>query len=196
VVVSRFRVDDASVLNRALERRIRKIRKRQPLWKGHDRPWQCQPDLHEDEVFAPLLEEIRAAVAGHIAHMRYDLDGWHFTGMWANLLVDGDFHPPHSHANNLLSGVYYVRSPDPAATGIRFTNPNKPALSPRLTEFVEQNSSLWKFPAEEGTGLIFPSWVEHYVPTVRGGDRVSVSWNAMASGELNTPDSLEFLKIS
>ena len=195
MAVSRFRVDDAPGLNRVLERRIRKIRKRIPLWKGHERPWQCQPDLHLDPEFTPLLAEIRVAVSGHLAHMRFDLDGWDFTGMWANLLVDGDFHPPHTHANNLLSGVYYVRSPQPAATGIRFTNPHKSAISPRLTEFVEHNSDTWRYPAEEGTGLIFPSWVEHYVPTVVGGDRISVSWNLMAKGDLGTPESLEFARI-
>ncbi len=196
VAVSRYRVDDHVALNRALERRVRKIRKREPLWKGQQRPWQCHPNLHLDPVFEPLLTHIRAAITSHLQHMRYDLDGWDFTGMWANLLVDGDFHPPHAHANNLLSGAYYVCSPAPEASGIRFLSPNRGALSPKLTEFVHQNSGVWNFPAEEGTGLIFPSWLQHYVPQVRGGERISIAWNVMAKGSLDVPESLEYSRIS
>ena len=28
--------------------------------------------------------------------------------MWANKLEKGDTHPPHTHSNNIFSGVYYL----------------------------------------------------------------------------------------
>ena len=33
-----------------------------------------------------------------------------------------------------------------------------------------------QFDAEQGTGIIFPSWLQHWVPPTQF-DRVSVSWN-------------------
>ena len=36
----------------------------------------------------------------------YLYDRLEFTGMWANKLVKGEVHPPHTHSNNIFSGVY------------------------------------------------------------------------------------------
>ena len=32
--------------------------------------------------------------------------------MWGNLLNEGADHSPHTHSNNILSGVYYLKVPN------------------------------------------------------------------------------------
>ena len=54
-----FRLSDYETLNAGLERRIRKVRRKHPLWKGLPSPWQCAPTLHEDDAFKPLLGGIQ-----------------------------------------------------------------------------------------------------------------------------------------
>ena len=37
-------------------------------------------------------------------------DAFEITGCWATVLAKGAVHKVHSHPNNFLSGVYYVRT--------------------------------------------------------------------------------------
>ena len=39
-------------------------------------------------------------------------------------------------------------------------------------------------------GLIFPSWLEHYVPPALN-TRISLSWNILLRGEYGNPDILQ-----
>ena len=38
--------------------------------------------------------------------------------MWSNVLKPIETHPPHTHSNNFISGVYYVQADnDPKTSG-------------------------------------------------------------------------------
>jgi hypothetical protein len=41
---------------------------------------------------------------------------------------------------------------------------------------------MLQFDAIVGTGLIFPSWLQHWVPPTQS-ERLSVSWNVLLRGE-------------
>ena len=85
------------------------------------------------------------------------------TGMWANKLKKGDSHPPHTHSNNVFSGVYFLEQGSP----IQFFDPRPQAsvLHPNLEYTTFDNSSMMQFNSQKGIGLIFPSWLQHWVPT-------------------------------
>ncbi len=185
------------VLNARLEREIRGIRERIPLWKGKPRPWQCAPNLHTHPAFAPLVEAVDQAVGVANEALQYQVDGFRTTGMWANWLLDGDQHPAHTHANNFWSGVYYVRCDVPTVSRITFTHPNPAArvLVPRRAQFTISNSTSWSLDADPGTLVMFPSWLEHNVPPVPSGERVSIAFNVMLTGDLLEPDSLQWARI-
>ena len=118
----------------------------------------------------------------------YLYDRLEFTGMWANKLKTGDVHPPHTHSNNVFSGVYYLEG----GSQIQFFDPRPQAsvLHPNLKYTNFDNSGMIGFDAEKGTGLIFPSWLQHWVGKT-DKTRISISWNILLRGEYGQPGTLQ-----
>ena len=108
--------------------------------------------------------------------------------MWANKLKTGDIHPPHTHSNNIFSGVYYLEG----GSQIQFFDPRPQAsvLHPNLKYTNFDNSGMIGFDAEKGTGLIFPSWLQHWV-TKTNKTRISISWNILLRGDYGQPGTLQ-----
>ena len=118
----------------------------------------------------------------------YLYDRLEFTGMWANKLKTGDVHPPHTHSNNVFSGVYYLEG----GSQIQFFDPRPQAsvLHPNLKYTNFDNSGMIGFNAEKGYGLIFPSWLQHWVGKT-DKTRISISWNILLRGEYGQPGTLQ-----
>ena len=110
--------------------------------------------------------------------------------MWANILQQKESHPPHTHSNNIFSGVYYLRASDQTAP-IQFFDPRPQAsvFKPRNTPNWN-NSSMIQFDSVEGMGFIFPSWLMHWVPPT-DDERVSISWNVIIRGDYGEPNTLQ-----
>jgi len=51
-----------------------------------------------------------------------------------------------------------------------------------------------QFDAEQGTGIIFPSWLQHWVPPTQA-DRVSVSWNIIPRGSYGSISEYQYAHI-
>ena len=109
--------------------------------------------------------------------------------MWANKMQNGDVHPPHTHSNNFLSGVYYLKSNNTAPIQFFDPRPSASVLQPRNTP-NQYNSSMVKFDSIEGSGLIFPSWLQHWVPSPQE-QRISVSWNILLRGNYGKQGTLQ-----
>ena len=45
-----------------------------------------------------------------------------------------------------------------------------------------------------GTGYIFPSWLEHWVPPTKN-KRISISWNIILRGDYGMPGTLQNANI-
>ena len=118
----------------------------------------------------------------------YLYDRLEFTGMWANKLVKGDIHPPHTHSNNIFSGVYYLEG----GSQIQFFDPRPQAsvFNPNLKYTNFDNSSMVGFESSKGYGLIFPSWLQHWVGRTNK-TRISISWNILLRGDYGQPGTLQ-----
>ena len=118
----------------------------------------------------------------------YLYDRLEFTGMWANKLVKGEVHPPHTHSNNIFSGVYYLEG----GSQIQFFDPRPQAsvLQIDVTKVTQSNASMLAFDSQKGAGLIFPSWLTHWVP-VTDKTRISISWNILLRGDYGQPGTLQ-----
>ena len=46
------------------------------------------------------------------------------------------------------------------------------------------------FDSQEGYGLIFPSWLQHWVPQTND-ERISIAWNIIIRGEYGEPNTLQ-----
>ena len=146
--------------------------------------------LHNVSHFIDLRDMILDANKDHLKKLDYKYNHLEITGMWANCLSVGGSHPPHTHSNNFLSGVYYLFAGENTSP-IQFFDPRPQAnvLQPRNSPNI-MNSSMVQFDSIWGVGYIFPSWLQHWVPPT-AEERISISWNIILRGEYGAPGTLQ-----
>lgn len=150
-----------------------------PLRPGQG--WQSRRNLHERDSFAELVACIEAAAAQTLAYLKIGHRGFRITGCWLNVLAPGRGHAAHSHPNNFLSGVYYVKTQEGADT-VNFHDPRAQTrvIRPPVTELTADNTDQVVVRVKDGTLLVFPAWLEHSVDANRSAtNRISVSFNLM-----------------
>ena len=158
--------------------------------EAEDQVVQTEGDLYKLSYFRPLVETAKQVSAEILQKLGYKYDKLEMTGMWGNYLRPGQTHPPHTHSNNILSGVYYIET-EKGSSPIQFFDPRpvahhmKPVNRPNW-----QNGSMLQFDSEQGTGLIFPSWLQHWVPETKD-ERISIAWNVIVRGEYGEPNTLQ-----
>ncbi len=144
-------------------------------------------DLHRISFFRPLANKVLEYSKKILKDGGYEFDKIEITNMWGNLLSEGQSHAPHTHSNNILSGVYYLQSGSP----IQFFDPRPAAtiLKPRNTPNWD-NSGMIQFDSVEDIALFFPSWLMHWVPST-SKERASIAWNVIVRGEYGEPHTLQ-----
>lgn len=150
--------------------------------------WQSAPRLHERADLGRLVARILDEAQRVLDHLKVGRAGLAITGCWANVSARGAGHRMHSHPNNYLSGVYYVRTQAGADT-INFHDPRAQTaiVRPPTTELTADNADQVVVTVAAGTLLLFPAWLPHSVDPNRGdGARVSVSFNLMLSPYVET----------
>ena len=117
----------------------------QKLWqdRSNNQNWQTEPDLHtkvEFKIFADMVLDTSKEI---LETLDYAVEDIAITDMWGNVLRKGEVHPPHTHSNNFLSGVYYLYS-DKAA-GIQFFDPrpSSDVMVPKKTNKTHNNSNYY-----------------------------------------------------
>ena len=147
-------------------------------------------DLHKLSYFADLRDVLLSVTKQYMEDLEYEYDKLEITGMWANNLQVGESHPPHTHSNNFLSGVYYLKT-SKETSPIQFFDPRPQAnvLRPRNKPTWE-NSSMIQFNSDTGMGYIFPAWLLHWVPPTKD-NRISISWNILVRGNYGEPNTLQ-----
>ena len=152
--------------------------------------WQSNPKIHKHPKYKALVEAINVCSKHVLDDNNFVYERFEITDMWSNILKPGEMHRPHTHSNNLISGVFYVESD--ANANIQFYDPRPQAgvLSPRMKKSTVENCNLVAFEPRENMGLIFPSWLQHWVrPT--GSERISLSWNILVKGHYGAPNTLQ-----
>ena len=152
--------------------------------KDKDRDnWQSDPKLYNHKKYQALADKIVEISALVFKDKQYVYDTFQITDMWSNVLKPGEAHRPHTHSNNILSGVYYVDS-DKAA-GIQFYDPRPAAgvINPELTKFTKSNATAWELDSQTNRMILFPSWLQHLVPINKSSNkRISIAFNVMLKG--------------
>ncbi|MDF1793128.1 MAG: TIGR02466 family protein [Thalassobaculaceae bacterium] len=145
--------------------------------------WQTTQDLHEKEAFAPLYPFVDQAIQDALKAFGVDDAEYVITGCWANVNPPGSDHRPHTHPNNVISGVYYLQTIG-EGDEIVFHDPRPQAhvIQPVGTRPVAERQSMIGVEAKPGRMLLFPSWLRHSVRRNRTDrERISLSFNAMLS---------------
>jgi len=145
--------------------------------------FQTAQDLYQYAEFGQLIGLIQSALSGVFDYLKIAADSAAITGCWANVNGIGARHRPHTHPNNLLSGVYYVNTAS-GSDKITFDDPRVQSyiIYPRFKEPTIENSAEIHLTVREGTLLVFPAWLQHRVGSNdSNSERISVSFNAMVS---------------
>jgi uncharacterized protein (TIGR02466 family) len=130
-------------------------------------------------VFAELKRRLDREAALFAEALAFDLGGkrLRLDSLWVNVLKSGAGHSGHIHPHSVLSGTYYVRTPERSGA-IRFEDPRLPlmmAAPPRRTDAPGPFVSIQPRP---GTLLMWESWLRHEVlPNRARAERISVSFN-------------------
>ena len=152
---------------------------------------QTEDDIHKMSYFKNFKNEIITLNKAILDKLEYEYEDILITSMWGNLLFPSQTHSPHTHSNNFLSGVFYLQSDDLSGE-IEFFDPRPLAgvLSPRIKKGIMENSNAIGFEPKDNMGLIFPSWLQHWVqPT--NSERISLSWNILVKGHYGAPNTLQ-----
>jgi len=171
------RTIDAKVLA-TLER----LRRDLPTLKsGHG--WQSAQTLHQLDEFQDLVSCVSNVAKSILRFLLIGQEAFEITGCWATVLAAGAIHKTHSHPNNFLSGVYYVRI-HPRADTINFHDPRSQTriIRPPVVELTAENTDQVVVRVTNGTLLMFPSYLEHSVDSnMSTEERISISFNIMFS---------------
>jgi len=153
---------------------------------------QTQDDLQRVPTFSNLTRTI-TDVSKHILNEQGYMGEIEITNMWGNILrpQSQKTHAPHTHSNNFLSGVFYLKTSSDTSP-IHFFDPRPQAsvFVPRKKEYNKLNSDMAQFNSETGYGVVFPSWLQHWVPETKD-ERISIAWNVLIRGEYGEPNSLQ-----
>jgi uncharacterized protein (TIGR02466 family) len=155
-------------------------------------------------IFNGKLKKIKQFCEQHIKtyvvqviNPREKLD-FYITQSWLNVTKPGEYHHNHSHANSIISGVFYISTEEDDK--ITFTDPNlklKEMLKFEHKEYNVWNSTNWFFPVNNNELLLFPSWLNHQVESNEKAttDRISISFNTFVRGTLGSRNGLTELVL-
>jgi uncharacterized protein (TIGR02466 family) len=151
--------------------------------------WQSEHDLHRRETFRCIVAAIMDGAVQVLDALKADREAaLTLTGCWANANAPGARHGLHTHPNNYLSGVYYVRAGAGADT-INFHDPRPQTavIRPSVHELTADNADQVVVTVEAGTLLLFPAWLPHSVDPNRSGKiRLSLGFNLMFAAYAET----------
>lgn len=145
--------------------------------------WQSGHALQRRVELRGLCDCVGRAATSVLQFLKIGDAAIEITGCWTNMYAPGAVHRAHSHPNNYLSAVYYVRT-WPGADSINFNDPRSQTgvIRPPVTELTGTNTDQVVVRVGNGTLLVFPSYLHHSVDANASGEtRVSVSFNLMFS---------------
>jgi uncharacterized protein (TIGR02466 family) len=142
--------------------------------------WQSPPNFHELESFLEFKEYILSHTFQSLSYYKCNFN---LSNMWININKKGDYNIAHNHPNSILSGVFWVKSPDNCGKLV-FDSPNnftEGSLLNSIDENVRQErnySFTFNFTPNEGTLILFPSHLQHFVESNESNeDRISIAFN-------------------
>ena len=116
------------------------------------------------------------------------------TQSWINSTLIGQKHHVHRHPNSFLSGCLYIDVDK--SDSIRFFNDRYDSIKLPPMHFNECNSDTWTVPVTNQQLLIWPSRLQHDVPsTLHTKRRISLSFNTWLSGTIGKSTTLDQLSL-
>jgi len=144
--------------------------------------WRSQKDLHQVEDMAALNYYIEAAVEKTLDFLRLQSKSFAVKSCWAEVTAPGGpATPTTAQSNSFLTGIYMAQGKAGANIVHAFDpRPQTEILSPAVTDRNAYNTRRTIVTIEEGTLVLFPSWLPISIPVNQSGERrVLFTFNAM-----------------
>jgi len=146
--------------------------------------WQSN-DLKDNHS---ILNDLIFLIQEHCSLYTKELDIKSFNkvnNIWININGYKDYNQIHCHPKCLISGVYYVKTPEDCGN-IYFQHPSYNNFqydwkAEKTNNFNSYNSVEWWMPSSAGLLYLFPSWLNHCVkPNLNKKEkRISISFNLL-----------------
>jgi len=105
------------------------------------------------------------------------------TQAWVQRNPYGSFTHEHTHANSLVSGVFYFRNEEHASITFTKNEPNR--IRAPIHQHTRLNSDAFQFKPLSGDIILFPSGLRHSVPVnIKKESRYCLAFNAFCFNEL------------
>jgi len=167
-------------------------------FKNHEASFTHQSvnnNLQKVNEFKPFVKKVHTLTKEMCKIYQYEYKKIDITSMWVNISQQGQVHPPHTHSNNVFSGVWYP-CVNTNTSNIQFYDPRPQAgvLEPKRKKMDTNNSTIMWFEAKKDSMFMFPSWLMHWVPPTPA-TRVSISFNVLLRGEYGEENTLQNANI-
>ena len=152
-------------------------------------------NLQKVNVFKPFVKKIHKVTEEMCKIYQYEYKKIDITSMWINISQQGQAHPPHTHSNNVFSGVWYPCD-NTDTSNIQFVDPRPQAnqLTPKRKKINTNNSGIMEFTSKKDCMYMFPAWLSHWVPPTPN-TRTSISFNVILRGEYGEENTLQNANI-
>ena len=153
---------------------------------------QTQNELHKIDTFSNLTKTIIDVSKSILDEQGY-MGEIEITNMWGNILrPQSQRATHHTHIQIIFYLVYFILKTSDDTSPIQFFDPRPQSsvLKPRKKEYNRLNSDMVQFQSETGWGVVFPSWLVHWVPETKD-ERISIAWNVIVRGEYGEPNTLQ-----
>ena len=120
----------------------------------------------------------------------------YITQSWLNYYDPKEFHHQHYHANSIVSGVFYIAVNTEDKIQFYDRKP-KDMLVFNRSSYNQYNSLHWWWPVAVNQLFLFPSNMEHGVPSIENAEqmRISLSFNTFFRGRVGTKDEATLLEL-
>ena len=159
-----------------------------PVEKSNRGGWQT-PDSNffmADEKFQPLFSWFAEKIKEYKTHIDYDMSKRHdiiLNSFWFNINRRFNYNISHHHPNCTLSAVLWIKASKDSGA-LCFESPHEYAQYSSMylqkQDFVDKYLACpsYKIVSKEGTMVIFPSHLRHYVEdNLSNEDRISLAVN-------------------
>tara|TARA_B100000427_G_C15337859_1_gene519786 strand:+ start:101 stop:769 length:669 start_codon:yes stop_codon:yes gene_type:complete len=117
------------------------------------------------------------------------------TQSWSNVNGKGEWHDEHTHPNSIVSGVFYLHNND-SLPPIKFKKKYSSEVNLDIEKYNMYNNNFVQYSFHNGDLILFPSSLQHSVPAnLSDEERISLSFNTWAKGNLGDERSLTFLPL-
>jgi len=125
----------------------------------------------------------------------------YITQSWLNFTTKGQHHHTHSHANSIISGVYYFQA-NKEIDQIVFCKRQHIDYGKTIDLAIEKkqtndfNAEMWGVNVDTNMLVVFPSTVIHQVEPTKNKDvRISLAFNTFIRGTIGCKKNMTELKL-